>query len=206
MADAKISALPTGGSVVAGDILPYVNVLSSVTTAIGVASLFTNAILNTPSVTGGTVTRITIVSPSVTGNLESSGVFTTVGGQFISGAASVLGYVAGAGGNVIQSIGGTKEQAVALNRAVGKIILSNSVMAASVITSVLFGNSVIGVNDVITLNYIGNGLAGTNMRSYALSASVVAPGSALINLKSNNNFADASSVFLGFAVIKGAIT
>ncbi len=298
MADAKISALPTGASVVSADIIPYVNILSSVTAAIGVASLFTNTIMQTVSVTGGTLTRMTIASPSVTGTANFAGAVivagspftvtgasitsgtltrgiltspsitggaefannviigglmtvtgasitsgtitngiltspsitgtmnagvivvggssitaanfslgaTAIGGLFVTGAASALGYLAGAGGTVTQSIGGTKEQAVALNTAVGKIILSNSVMAASVLTSVLFGNSVIGVNDILALNYIGNGLGGTNMRSYQLSSSVVAPGSAIINLKSQNNFADASSIFVGFVVIKGSIT
>ncbi len=258
MADAKISALPSGASVVAADIIPYVNILSSVTARIGVASLFTNTIMQTPSVTGGTLTNVTIVSPSVTGTLNTSGAViiagspltvtgasitgatlnqpilvspsvtgtlestgginiigaaSIAGGANISGgnvliiaASSALGYGAGAGGTVTQSVGGTKEQAVSLNRAVGKIIMSNSVMAASVITSMLFGNSVMGVNDVLAINYIGNGLGGTNMRAYVPSASMVSPGAAIITIKSLNNFADTSSVFLGFAVIKGAIT
>ncbi len=280
MTDTKISALPTGASVVGGDIIPYVNVLSSVTAAIGVASLFarqtmdspsvtgtanfagavviagspltvtgasitsgtiTRGILTSPSITGGaefannviigglmtvtgasitsgTLTRPIIISPSVTGTLESTGGIDIVGAASIGGAvtaagnitvigaASALGYGAGAGGTVTQSVGGRKEISVALNRGSGKIILSNSVMAASTLTSFLFGNSVMGVNDILVLQYNGNGATGANQRSYTLSASMVSPGAAAVQLQSLNNFADTSSVFVGFAVIKGAIT
>lgn len=211
MADAKISALPAAGSVVAADILPFTNILGSITQGIGMASIFTSTAMQTPSIVGGTITRMTIVSPSVTGTLnagvvELTGSLNVIKAITISGAASALGYADGSGGTVTQSIGGRKEIAVALNRAAGMIIMSNSMMQASAITSMLFGNSVIGINDNLVLNYIGNGLGTTNMRSYALSSSVVSPGAALINIKSNNNYVDTSSIFIGFSVIKGAIT
>lgn len=254
MADAKISALPAATSIAAADVIPFTNVLSSVTQGVPYNKLLTNPsmigtvylgnssaidtqikITNTQdsnfmalgkqgSGTYGAFApgdaNIYTTSPGLaimadtasgvikfaTGGKVEVGRIDATGNLLMTSTLSGIGYGVGAGGTVTQSVGGTKEQAIALNRPSGKFFLSNSVMAASVITSVLFGNSVMGVTDLLVLNYIGNGRTGTNMRYYSFSPSMVAPGSAVITLTSHNNFADTSSIFGSFAVIKGAIT
>ncbi len=222
MADLKISNLPVNSTMAASDIIPFARVSTSITTGTTLlafesvlADNFTltgvtamqRASINSASIAFGTLTRPTISSPSITGTTEHSGAIIVTGGNMlVVGASSALGYGDGAGGTVTQSVGGAKSLSVSLNRATGKIIMSNSVMAASTITSMLFGNSVLGVTDLLMLQYMGNGLAGTSKREYSLSASIVAPGAAAIQVKSLNNFADASSIFVGFAVIKGTIT
>lgn len=199
MADAKITQLPNPSTFSTSDLIPFVNVATSVTSAINFVKV-ESVLADNCNLTGTT----TINNASVSTAFDVGGTANFIKGLTVSGAASALGYTTGAGGTVSQSVGGAKTLAVTLHRATGKIILSNSVMAASTLTSVMFWNSVIGVNDMLMLNYVGNGLGGTNMRSYQLNSSVVQAGGAVINVKSQNNFADTSSIFVQFAVIKSA--
>jgi hypothetical protein len=201
MADAKITALPVPSTISNEDVIPFAKVSTSVTSGINFVS-FESVMHDNSQLTGIT----NIQTTSIVGALNVAGSGNFIKGMTVSGAGSALGYITGAGGVVTQSVGGAKSLAVILNRATGKIILSNSVMAASTLTSVFFGNSVMGVNDMLMLNYVGNGLGGTTMRSYQLNSSMVSAGAAVIMVKSQNNFADTSSIFVQFAVIKSDIS
>lgn len=106
-----------------------------------------------------------------------------------------VGYATGAGGTVTQAT--AKNTGVTLNKITGQITMNNGSLAASSIVSFVLTNSCIAAGDVLVLNHISGGTAG----SYTLNAQS-ANGSATINIRNNTAGALAEAIVIAFAVIK----
>lgn len=179
MADAKITALTSGSSVIAQDLIPYVNVTGSVTQAITISSLLANV-----SVLGDASFR-NITATSVIG------VNTKVGGG--------VGYITGAGSIVTQGTGG-KSVTIVCNSPTGALTLNNSVMAASLISSFIVANSCIGVSDIFMMQHVSGGTLG----GYSFAQSTLGGGQVLVKVRNNVNAAASEAIVVGYAIIKSA--
>ena len=109
-----------------------------------------------------------------------------------------IGYSTGAGGAVTQAT--SKATGVALNRASGQITLNAANLAADTTVSFTFTNTAIAATDVLLMNHISGGTAG----SYLLNAQCAA-GSALINVRNITAGALAEAIVIQYVVFKGVI-
>ena len=109
---------------------------------------------------------------------------------------SGIGYVQGAGGMVTQAT--SKATGVTLNKATGQITLNNAALAASTTVSCVFTNLTIEATDVVILNHVSGGTAG----SYLLNAQCAA-GSATLNVRNISLASLSEAITIGYAVIKG---
>jgi hypothetical protein len=105
------------------------------------------------------------------------------------------GYITGEGGTVVQST--SKATAVTLNKKCGQITLNAASLAANTTVTFTLTNSTIAATDLLVLNHISGGTAG----SYLLNAQAGA-GSAGINVRNVTAGALAEAIVIGFAVIK----
>jgi len=106
----------------------------------------------------------------------------------------VFGYISGTG-TVTQAT--NKATAVTLNSPSGQITLNGDALAADTTVSFTLTNSSITANDVLILNHISAGTAG----SYLLNAQAAA-GSASINVRNITAGSLSEAIVIGFAVIK----
>jgi hypothetical protein len=109
------------------------------------------------------------------------------------------GYIAGDGGTVAQST--SKSTAVTLNKRCGRITMNGAALAAATTVSFTLTNSTIAATDLLVLNHVSGGTAG----SYLLNAQAAA-GSASINVRNINGSSLSEAVVIGFAVVKASIT
>jgi hypothetical protein len=157
----------------------------------------TAPVLGTPA--SGNLTNCTgsptLTSP-VLGNATGTSLSTT-GNQVISGAGK-QGYATGSGGVVTQAT--SKATGVTLSKPTGQITLNNAALAADTTVSFVLTNTVIEANDILVMNHISGGTAG----SYLLNAQSAA-GSASINVRNITTGSLSEAIVIAFAVIKAVI-
>ncbi len=223
MANIAISALPVATSQAGGDVLPIVQATTSTTKQLSVTNLFTSPTLVTPAlgtvasgvISACTSTSMALVTPVLgtptSGNLSNctstSMVLTTPvigaatgtslstsGNQVITGTGK-QGYDTGSGGVVTQLT--NKANGMTLSKSTGQITLNAAALAASTTVSFTLTNTVIEANDILIMNHISAGTAG----SYLLNAQSAA-GSASINVRNISAGSLSEAIVIAFAVIK----
>jgi hypothetical protein len=177
MATIAISALPVATSQASADVLPIVQATTSTTKQLSVANLFTSPTLVTPTIGVATGTSLS-----------------TTGNQVISSTGK-HGYATGSGGTVTQAT--SKATSVTLNKSTGQITLNAAALAASTTVSFTLTNSVIELGDILIMNHISAGTAG----SYLLNAQSAA-GAASINVRNITTGSLSEAIVIAFAVIK----
>lgn len=175
----------------------------------------TTGTFTNPTVTTGTFTSPALVTPALgtvaSGNISACtstsmvlttpvlGVaagtsLTTTGNQVISSTGK-HGYSTGSGGTVTQAT--SKATGVTLSKSTGQITLDGAALAASTTVSFTLTNTVIEAGDILILNHISGGTAG----SYLLNAQSAA-GSASINVRNISLGSLSEAIVIAFAVIK----
>jgi hypothetical protein len=206
MSDIAITGLPTATAAALTDVFAIVqsdNVTRQITNAL---------IFNAPTITSPSLVTPALGTPA-SGNLSnctggpvlttpSIGVATgtslsTTGNQVISGAGK-QGYAAGSGGVVTQAT--SKATGVTLSKATGQITLNAAALAADTTVSFVLTNTLIEANDILVMNHISGGTAG----SYLLNAQSAA-GSASINVRNITTGSLSEAIVIAFAVIKAVI-
>jgi hypothetical protein len=175
------------------------NLLAAMTdeTGTGLLVFATSPTLTTPTITNPTVSTGTFTSPILVTPVIGAATgtsLTTTGNQVISGTGK-QGYAAGAGGVVTQLT--SKATAVTLSKSTGQITLNNAALAASTTVSFTLTNTVIEAGDILIMNHISGGTAG----SYVLDAQSAA-GSASINVRNVSLGSLSEAIVIAFAVIK----
>ena len=223
MANIAISALPVATSQAGADVLPIVQATTSTTKQLSVTNLFTSPTLVTPAlgtvasgnISACTSTSMVMVTPVLgtptSGNLSNCtstsmalttpviGAATgtslsTTGNQVISSTGK-QGYATGAGGTVTQAT--SKATGVTLSKSTGQITLNNAALAADTTVSFTLTNTVIEAGDILIMNHISAGTAG----SYLLNAQSAA-GTASINVRNITAGSLSEAIVIAFAVIK----
>ena len=139
----------------------------------------------------GTVALVAGSSGQVTYN--NAGV--QAGGNLgYNATTGVFGYLSGTG-TITQAT--NKATGVTLNSPSGQITLNGAALAADTTVSFTLTNSSITANDVLILNHLSAGTAG----SYLLNAQAAA-GSASINVRNITAGSLGEAIVIGFAVIK----
>ena len=221
MATIAISALPVATAAAVGDVLPIVQ--GGTTKQVTNALLFTNATMVTPAlgtvasgnisactstsmvmvtpvlgtVTSGNISACTSTSMALTTPVIGAATGTslsTTGNQVISGTGK-QGYATGAGGTVTQAT--SKATGVTLSKSTGQITLDGAALNASTTVSFTLTNTVIEAGDILIMNHISAGTAG----SYLLNAQSAA-GSASINVRNISLGSLSEAIVIAFAVIK----
>jgi len=108
------------------------------------------------------------------------------------------GYITGEGGAVTQAT--SKSTGVTLNTKCGQVTMNAAALAADTTVSFTLTNSTIAATDVLVLNHVSGGTAG----SYLLNAQAAA-GSASINVRNITGGSLSEAIVIGFAVIKAVI-
>jgi hypothetical protein len=108
------------------------------------------------------------------------------------------GYITGEGGAVTQAT--SKSTGVTLNTKCGQVTMNAAALAADTTVSFTLTNSTIAATDVLVLNHVSGGTAG----SYLLNAQAAA-GSASINVRNVTAGSLSEAIVIGFAVIKAVI-
>ena len=206
MSDIAITGLPAATAAALTDVFPIVqsdNVTRQITNAL---------IFNAPTITSPTLVTPALGTPA-SGNLSNctgSPVLTTpnigaatgtslstTGNQVVSGAGK-QGYTTGSGGTVTQAT--SKSTGVTLSKPTGQITLNAAALAADTTVSFTLTNTVIEANDILVMNHISGGTAG----SYLLNAQSAA-GSASINVRNITTGSLSEAIVIAFAVIKAVI-
>jgi hypothetical protein len=125
-----------------------------------------------------------------TGIIGAPGGVTTVG-------STGIGYATGAGGTITQAT--NKSTGVTLNTITGQITMNAAALAAATTVSFVLTNSAIAAGDLLVLNHISGGTAG----SYGLTPQSAA-GSATIAVRNVSAGSLSEAIVIAFAVIKGA--
>jgi hypothetical protein len=110
-----------------------------------------------------------------------------------------FGYGAGAGGTVTQAT--NKSTGVTLNTRSGQVTMNNAALNADTTVSFVLTNSSIAAGDVLILNHISGGTAG----SYLLNARSAA-GSATIDVRNITAGNLSEAIVIAFALIKASTT
>ena len=108
------------------------------------------------------------------------------------------GYITGEGGAVTQAT--SKSTGVTLNTKCGQVTMNAAALAADTTVNFMLTNSTIAATDVLVLNHVSGGTAG----SYLLNAQAAA-GSASINVRNVTAGSLSEAIVIGFAVIKAVI-
>jgi hypothetical protein len=206
MSDIAITGLPTATAAALTDVFPIVqsdNVTRQITNAlIFNAPTITSPNLITPALgtpASGNLTNCTgspvLTTPNIGAATGTS--LSTTGNQVISGAGK-QGYATGSGGVVTQAT--SKATGVTLSKPTGQITLNNAALAADTTVSFTLTSTVIEANDILVMNHISGGTAG----SYLLNAQSAA-GSASINVRNITGGSLSEAIVIAFAVIKAVI-
>jgi len=206
MSDIAITGLPTATAAALTDVFAIVqsdNVTRQITNAlIFNAPTITSPSLITPALgtpASGNLTNCTgapvLTTPNI--GIATGTSLSTTGNQVISGAGK-QGYTTGSGGVVTQAT--SKATGVTLSKPTGQITLNNAALAADTTVSFVLTNTVIEANDILVMNHISGGTAG----SYLLNAQSAA-GSATINVRNITGGSLSEAIVLSFAVIKCVI-
>jgi len=206
MSDIAITGLPTATAAALTDVFPIVqsdNVTRQITNAlIFNAPTITSPTLVTPALgtpASGNLTNCTgspiLTTPNIGAATGTS--LSTTGNQVISGAGK-QGYATGSGGVVTQAT--SKATGVTLSKPTGQITLNAAALAADTTVSFTLTSTVIEANDILVMNHISGGTAG----SYLLNAQSAA-GSASINVRNITGGSLSEAIVIAFAVIKAVI-
>ena len=152
----------------------------------------TTPIITNPAVSTGTFTSPVLVTPSI--GVATGTSLSTTGNQVISGTGK-QGYATGSGGIVTQLT--SKATGVTLSKSTGQITLDAAALAASTTVSFALTNTVIEAGDILIMNHISGGTAG----SYLLNAQSSA-GAASINVRNISLGSLSEAIVIAFAVIK----
>jgi len=200
MANIAISALPVATTQAGADVLPIVQATTSTTKQLSVTNLFTSPTFVTPSlgvVASGVISACTstgqvLTTPSIGAATGTS--LSTTGNQVISSTGK-HGYATGSGGTVTQAT--SKATGVTLSKSTGQITLNAAALASDTTVSFTLTNTVIEAGDILIMNHISAGTAG----SYLLNAQSAA-GSASINVRNITAGSLSEAIVIAFAVIK----
>ena len=200
MANIAISALPVAASQAGADVLPIVQASTSTTKQLSVTLLFTSPAFVTPAlgtVASGNISACTstgqvLTTPSIGAATGTS--LSTTGNQVISSTGK-HGYATGSGGTVTQAT--SKATGVTLSKSTGQITLDGAALNLDTTVSFTLTNTVIEAGDILILNHISGGTAG----SYLLNAQSAA-GSASINVRNISLGSLSEAIVIAFAVIK----
>jgi hypothetical protein len=190
----------TAAGLTAGNVTTNANLTGAITSVGNAASLgsFTSAQLlaaltdetgTGANVFANTPTLVTPVIGAATGTSLS-----TTGNQVITSTGK-HGYATGSGGVVTQLT--DKTTAVTLSKSTGQITLAGAALSASTTVSFTLTNTVIEAGDILIMNHISGGTAG----SYLLNAQSAA-GSASINVRNISLGSLSEAIVIAFAVIK----
>jgi len=181
MTTVAISGLPVAAVINATDIIPFVQPATAGTTkSITKTLLFTSPTMITPVLGAATGTSLS-----------------TTGNQVITGTGK-QGYATGAGGAVTQLTSkSTALVAATIDKSCGQITMNNAALAASTTVTFTMPNTTIEAGDIIVMNHISGGTAG----SYLLNAQSAA-GSATINVRNISLASLSEAIVIAFAVIK----
>ena len=113
----------------------------------------------------------------------------------LAGTGNAIGYSTGAGGTVTQAT--NKSTAVTLNANCGQVTMNAAALASDTTVSFTLTNSTIAAGDVLVLNHISGGTAG----SYLLNAQSAA-GSASINVRNITSGSLSQAIVIAYVVIK----
>jgi len=127
-------------------------------------------------------------------DIFTGGAISTTGNQVISSTGK-QGYATGAGGTVTQAT--SKATGVTLSKSTGQITLNAAALASDTTVSFTLTNTVIEAGDILIMNHISAGTAG----SYLLNAQSAA-GSASINVRNITAGSLSEAIVIAFAVIK----
>jgi len=200
MANIAISALPVAASQAGADVLPIVQATTSTTKQLSITNLFTSPTFVTPAlgtVASGNISACTSTSMALTTPVIGAATGTslsTTGNQVISSTGK-QGYATGAGGTVTQAT--SKATGVTLSKSTGQITLNAAALASDTTISFTLTNTVIEAGDILIMNHISAGTAG----SYLLNAQSAA-GSASINVRNITAGSLSEAIVIAFAVIK----
>ena len=206
MSDIAITGLPVATAAALTDVFPIVqsdNVTRQITNAlIFNAPTITSPTLVTPALgtpASGNLTNCTGAPVLTTPNLgiATGTSLSTTGNQVVSGAGK-QGYTTGSGGTIVQAT--SKSTGVTLSKPTGQITLNNAGLNADTTVSFTLTNTVIEANDILVMNHISGGTAG----SYLLNAQSAA-GSASINVRNITGGSLSEAIVIAFAVIKAVI-
>jgi hypothetical protein len=202
MSDIAITELPIATTAATTDVFPVVQ--SDVTRQITLALMFnsptlTNASLITPALgtpASGDLSNCTgspvLTAPSL--GIATATSLTSTSNILIS-ATGKLGYTTGSAGTVTQAT--SKSTSVTLNKSNGQITLNAAALGADTTVSFTLTNSIIAAGDVLILNHISGGTAG----SYLLNAQSAA-GSASINVRNITAGSLSEAIVIAYAVIR----
>ena len=204
MANIAISTLPVAASQAGADVLPIVQATTSTTKQLSVTNLFTNPVFVTPALgtpISGNLSNCTSTSMVLTTPVlgAATGTSLSVTGNIVISGTGKLGYTTGSGGTVTQAT--SKATGVTLNKSTGQITLNAAALAADTTVSFTLTNTVIQANDILILNHISGGTAG----SYLLNAQSAA-GSASINVRNITAGSLSQAIVIAFAVIRAVTT
>ena len=200
MANIAISALPVAASQAGGDVLPIVQATTSTTKQLSVTNLFTSPTFVTPAlgtVASGVISACTSTSMALTTPVIGAATGTslsTTGNQVISSTGK-HGYATGSGGTITQAT--SKATGVTLSKSTGQITMNAAALASDTTVSFTLTNTVIEAGDILIMNHISAGTAG----SYLLNAQSAA-GSASINVRNITAGSLSEAIVIAFAVIK----
>ena len=177
--------IATGVSGLAANVATFLTTPSSANLA---------AVLTDETGTGAAVfaTSPTLVTPAI--GVATGTSLSTTGNQVVTGTGK-QGYATGSGGTVTQIT--SKATGVTLSKSTGQITLDAAALAASTTVSFTLTNTVIEAGDILIMNHISGGTAG----SYLLNAQSAA-GSASINVRNISLASLSEAIVIAFAVIK----
>jgi len=152
-------------------------------------------VLGTPTsgnLSNCTSTSMVLTTPVIGAATGTS--LSTTGNQVISSTGK-HGYATGSGGTVTQAT--SKATGVTLSKSTGQITLNAAALASDTTVSFTLTNTVIEAGDILIMNHISAGTAG----SYLLNAQSAA-GSASINVRNITAGSLSEASVIAFAVIK----
>ena len=173
---------------------------NSFTTTVQFVPATANRTITYPDGTG-TVGFVTGFTGQIPYNLGGTYAASSITFDATTGTRFVLpfGYGAGAGGTSTQ--GTNKSTGVTLNTRCGQVTLNGAALAADTTVSFVLTNSQIAAGDVLILNHISGGTAG----SYLLNARSAA-GSATIDVRNITTGSLSEAIVIAFAVIRATTT
>jgi len=179
---------PTLGTVASGNI-------SACTST---SMVMVTPILGTPTsgnLSNCTSTSMVLTTPVI--GVATGTSLSTTGNQVISGTGK-HGYSTGSGGTVTQAT--NKTTGVTLNKPTGQITLNAALLASDTTVSFTLTNTVIEAGDILILNHISGGTAG----SYLLNAQSAA-GLASINVRNITAGSLSEAIVIAFAILKAVV-
>lgn len=183
------NALTIGGDVTLNDGGSFTTTLQTITPT-------ANRTVSLPDATG-TLALVAGSSGQLLYNLSGAVAGTSITFDSTTGTRFTLpfGYGSGAGGTVTQAT--NKSTGVTLNTRCGQVTMNNAALNADTTVSFVLTNSDIAAGDVLVLNHISGGTAG----SYLLNARSAA-GSATIDVRNITAGSLSEAIVIAFAVIK----